>query len=91
MAVYQLNRPDIETIIDYCNDLDAGEKLEVFEFGKDCDLVLHIYKDEEFDREKTGIFTTLLPSALPETANGSMIPGMSLYRRGIVPRACQNF
>ena len=52
MATYQLNRPDIETIIDYCNDLDAGEKLEVFEFGKDCDLVLHIYKDEEFDREK---------------------------------------
>lgn len=54
MAVYQLNRPDIETIIDYCNDLDAGEKLEVFEFGKDCDLVLHIYKDEGFDREKDG-------------------------------------
>lgn len=43
MAVYQLNRPDIETIINYCNDLDAGEKLEVFEFGKDCDLVLHCY------------------------------------------------
>ena len=40
MAIYQLNRPDIETIIDYCNDLEAGEKLEVFEFGKDCDLVL---------------------------------------------------
>ena len=90
MAVYQLNRPDIETIIDYCNDLDAGEKLEVFEFGKDCDLV-HIYKDEGFDREKDGIFTTLLPSALPETANGSMIPGIIfLLQTGIVPRACQN-
>ena len=49
MAVYQLNRPDIDTVIDYCNDLKANEKLEVYEFGKNSDLVLHIYKDEEFD------------------------------------------
>lgn len=28
--LYQLSRPDIETIIDYCNDLAADEKLEVF-------------------------------------------------------------
>lgn len=50
--LYQLSRPDIETIIDYCNDLAADEKLEVFEFGEDCDLVLHIYKDEEYNASK---------------------------------------
>ena len=49
MAVYQLNRPTIDTIIDYCNDLAAHEKIEVFEFGRTNDLVLHIYKDEDFD------------------------------------------
>lgn len=51
-GIYQLVRPSIETIIDYCNDLAADEKLEVFEFGEDCDLVLHIYKDEEYDASK---------------------------------------
>ena len=50
---YQLNRPSIETIIDYCNDLEADEKLEVYEFGKECDLVLHIYKDSDFNPEKS--------------------------------------
>jgi len=38
---YQLSRPSIETIIDYCNDLLADEELTVFEFGENCDLVLH--------------------------------------------------
>lgn len=52
MAVYQLQRPSIDTIVDYCNNLEADEKLEVFEFGKNNDLVLHIYKDEEFDAAK---------------------------------------
>lgn len=52
MTIYQLNRPDYDTIIDYCNDLEANEKLEVYEFGKNCDLVLHIYKDEEYDKGK---------------------------------------
>lgn len=47
--IYQLNRPDFETIIDYCNDLLSDEKLEVFEFGQNCDLVLHIYKDADFN------------------------------------------
>ena len=51
-GVYQLTRPDFNTIIDYCNDLEANEKLEVFEFGKNCDLVLHIYKDEEYNPKK---------------------------------------
>ena len=61
MAVYQLNRPDVDTIIDYCNDLKANEKLEVYEFAKNSDLVLHIYKDEEFnplsDRDSFNIVT----------------------------------
>lgn len=42
---YQLVRPAFDTIVDYCNDLEANEKLIVFEFGWNCDLVLHIYKD----------------------------------------------
>ena len=46
--VYQLQRPSIEMIIDYCRDLLADEKLEVYEFGQNCDLVLHIYKDGEY-------------------------------------------
>lgn len=49
MGTYQLTRPNFDTIIDYCNDLQANEKLEVFEFGENFDLVLHIYKDEDFD------------------------------------------
>lgn len=47
--VYQLQRPSIDTILDYCKDLLSDEKLEVFEFGKNCDLVLHIYKDVDQD------------------------------------------
>ena len=35
--VYQLQRPSIEMIIDYCRDLLADEKLEVYEFGDDND------------------------------------------------------
>lgn len=38
---YQLVRPAFDTIVDYCNDLEANEKLIVFEFGWNCDLVLH--------------------------------------------------
>ncbi len=49
---YQLSRPKFATIIDFCNGLAAGEKLIVFEFGKHYDLVLHIYKDEEFNALK---------------------------------------
>jgi hypothetical protein len=49
---YQLVRPSIDKIIDYCNDLLADEKLTVFEFGENNDLVLHIYKDEEFNPDE---------------------------------------
>lgn len=52
MAEYQLNRPSIDTIIDYCDDLAANEHLVVSEFGKNNDLVLHIYKDEDYDASK---------------------------------------
>lgn len=53
--VYQLNRPSIEKIVDYCKDLLSDEKLEVYEFGENCDLVLHIYKDEDYNPD-TGEF-----------------------------------
>lgn len=43
--VYQLESPDITTIIDYCEDLLKDEKIEVYDFGKRKDLVLpsHIW------------------------------------------------
>lgn len=53
--VYQLLRPSIEKIVDYCKDLLSDEKLEVYEFGENCDLVLHIYKDEDYNPD-TGKF-----------------------------------
>lgn len=59
-GVYQLHRPDFNTIIDYCNDLKANEKLEVFEFGKNCDLVLHFYKDEEFNPDVDKDYSNLV-------------------------------
>ena len=46
--VYQLESPDITTIIDYCEDLLKYERIEVYDFGKRRDLVLHIYVDEDF-------------------------------------------
>ena len=47
--VYQLESPDINTVINYCKDLCANDKIEVYDFGGKKDLVLHIYKDEELD------------------------------------------
>ena len=58
--MYQLCRPEISQIIDYCNDLEANEKLEVYEFGENCDLVLHIYKDEEFNSAKSKDFMNIV-------------------------------
>ena len=57
---YQLARPAIEKIIDYCNDLLADEKLEVYEFGTNCDLVLHIYKDSEFNAENSNDYANIV-------------------------------
>lgn len=49
--VYQLESPDINTVINYCKDLCANDKIEVYDFGGKKDLVLHIYKDEDFDQK----------------------------------------
>ena len=46
---YSLSNPSIDKIIDYCNDLLSDEHLIVYDFGINGDLVLHIYKDEEFN------------------------------------------
>lgn len=46
---YSLSNPSIDKIIDYCNDLLSDEHLIVYDFGINRDLVLHIYKDEEFN------------------------------------------
>lgn len=86
MAVYQLNRPSIYTIIDYCNDLSANEKLEVFEFGKNKDLVLHIYKDEEYDKEKDADaynivqISTVQDGELVDATEDIYVTDGSLYR-----------
>ena len=69
MTVYQLNRPEIVTIISYCDTLAANEKLEVYEFGKNCDLVLHIYKDEDYNR-KTGEYNLV---AIHTAKNGTFV------------------
>ena len=50
--VYQLVRPGIDEIVNYCKDLLSDEKLKVYEFGENCDLVLHIYKDEDYNPDK---------------------------------------
>lgn len=39
--VYQLESPDINTVINYCKDLCANDKIEVYDFGGKKDLVLH--------------------------------------------------
>ena len=31
--VYQLESPDINTVINYCKDLCANDKIEVYDFG----------------------------------------------------------
>ena len=50
----------INTIVKCCNDLSSDEKLEVFGFGKNNDLVLHIYKDEEYDTSKDKDYSNLV-------------------------------
>lgn len=83
---YQLSRPSIERIIDYCNDLLADEKLTVFEFGENCDLVLHIYKDEEFnpalDKDYSNIVTihTAQDSKWIDDTEDVYVTDGSLYR-----------
>ena len=57
---YQLTRPTFETIIDYCNSLEGDERLIVFEFGENYDLVLHIYKDEEFNSKKDADYANIV-------------------------------
>lgn len=44
----------IQDILDTCEKLEREEKATVFDFGKDGDLVLHIYKDGDFDRASGG-------------------------------------
>lgn len=44
----------IEEIIDICDKLNAEESATIFEFGTNGDLVLHIYKDCDYNREIDG-------------------------------------
>lgn len=46
---HKMNSPTFEQIIDYAWDMWANEEVEVYEFGKNKDLILHIYKDEDYN------------------------------------------
>lgn len=50
----------IEEIIDICDKLDAEEEATIFEFGENGDLVLHIYKDCEFNRNSDPDYSNLV-------------------------------
>ena len=38
-------------IIECCHEMDANEKLIVYDFGENKDLILEVYKDEDFNTE----------------------------------------
>lgn len=40
--VYQLESPDINTVINYCKDLCANDKIEVYDFGRKTRKQKHI-------------------------------------------------
>lgn len=50
----------IEGIIDACDKLDGDEKITVFDFGENKDLVLHIYKDDEYNRKANEHYCNLV-------------------------------
>lgn len=41
----------IKEVIDICDKLEAKEKAMISNFGDNRDLVIHIYKDEDFNRD----------------------------------------
>jgi len=53
--IYQLENPTIDIIIRHCLLMKANERIEVCDFGKNGDLSLFIYKDEDYN-EETGEF-----------------------------------
>ena len=53
--IYQLENPTIDIIIRHCLLMKANERTEVYDFGKNGDLSLFIYKDEDYN-EETGEF-----------------------------------
>lgn len=50
MMIYELERPDIDCIIDCCEKLEAEEKLKVLYFGEKANLILYIHKDVDYCR-----------------------------------------
>lgn len=42
----------IEAIVDTCDKLEAEESATFYDYGENHDLILYIYKDEEYNREK---------------------------------------
>lgn len=50
----------IAEIINICDKLDAEEETTIFEFGEKGDLVLHIYKDCDYNRERDKDYSNLV-------------------------------
>lgn len=61
----------INEIIDICDKLDAEEKATIFEFGKNGDLVLHIYKDCDYNRKIDKDYSNLV--TISTAQNGSFV------------------
>ena len=84
MKAHQLKSSDIDLIIGRCEILNADEKLEVFGFGQEADLTLHIQKDTDYCR-KTEEFNLITCStyrngkSVDDTGDVHVTDG-SLYR-----------
>ena len=50
----------IEEIVDICNKLDAEESAIIFDFGGNGDLVVHLYKDCDYNREVDENYSNLV-------------------------------
>ncbi len=50
----------IENIIEMCDDLEANDVLRVYGYGKKSDMLLDIYKDEDFKRDEEDEFNLVV-------------------------------
>ena len=86
MATYTLDKPDFATIISTCNALLADDKLDVYHFGCNHDLTLHIYKDSNHnpvkDKEYANIVTihTQKDNIIVDDTNDTYVTDGALFR-----------
>lgn len=82
----QLECLDFDEIIDCCHKLLGNEKLTVFNFGRNKDLTLYFYKDEDYNPEVDEEYSDLVfivtkknGVAVDDTENTYVTDG-SLYK-----------